>query len=249
VSSDVHARTHGSHKRTFTSEREGGRVKRPDDDPIVEGVYDRLKNRLLGQRLVPGQLLQIGPLAEELGVSTTPVREALTRLAAERLIISTPKKGFFAKTPTEDEIHGLYCVNQTLLDSALSRWSKRDQEMAQRPVVSSPAQQLNADQWVHATAQLFLRIAGRSGIGEIAQIVSNMNDRLHHPRLIESEVIEDAGSELAQLDDLYAAGRRDELKLAIKGYHERRWRLVSTICKELLVRSFLSAERKVEPEQ
>lgn len=244
----MHTLTHGLHRRTFTSEREGGRVKRADDEQVAEGVYGRLKHRLLGQRLVPGQLLQIGPLAEELGVSTTPVREALTRLAAERLIISTPKKGFFAKTPTEDEIHGLYCVNQTLLDTAMSHWPKREEEMAREVVVSSPLRQRTAEQLVQATAQLFVQVAGRAGIGEIVQIVSNMNDRLHHSRLIEGEVIEDIGTELSQLDSLYTTGRRDELRAAIKAYHERRWRVVSTICKELLVRSFLSRERKIEPE-
>jgi DNA-binding GntR family transcriptional regulator len=248
VSPDVYTPAHGSHKRTFTSERQGARVKRPDDDPVVEGVYDRLKHRLLGQRLVPGQLLQIGPLAEELGVSTTPVREALTRLAAERLIISTPKKGFFAKTPTEDEIHGLYCVNQTLLDSALSRWPGTE-EATRAHVPTSPEPQRTVDQMVQVTGRLFLQVATRSGIGEIAQIVNNMNDRLYHPRLIECELIEDAGSELSQLDDLYSAGRRDELRAAIKAYHEKRWRVVSSICKELLVRSFLSAERKIGPQQ
>ena len=59
----------------------------------MEGIYDRIKSLLLAHTLAPGQLLQIGTLAEELGVSTTPVREALTRLAAERLIVFAPKRG------------------------------------------------------------------------------------------------------------------------------------------------------------
>ena len=86
---------------------------------MTEGaVYERIKHWLLAQTLVPGQLLQIGVLADELGVSTTPVREALTRLAAERMIMSVPKRGFFARTPSEDDILGLYSVNQTILDAA-----------------------------------------------------------------------------------------------------------------------------------
>ncbi len=90
---------------------------------MTEGaVYERIKHWLLAQTLVPGQLLQIGVLADELGVSTTPVREALTRLAAERMIMSVPKRGFFARTPSEDDILGLYSVNQTILDAAVMRW-------------------------------------------------------------------------------------------------------------------------------
>ena len=94
---------------------------------MTEGaVYERIKNWLLAQALVPGQLLQIGVLADELGVSTTPVREALTRLAAERMIMSVPKRGFFARTPSEDDILGLYCVNRTILDAAVARWPERN---------------------------------------------------------------------------------------------------------------------------
>ena len=82
-------------KRIFVLKRdEGGR--KASSDHAVEGIYDRIKSLLLAHTLAPGQLLQIGTLAEELGVSTTPVREALTRLAAERLIVFAPKRGFFA---------------------------------------------------------------------------------------------------------------------------------------------------------
>lgn len=238
----MHISADGLPKRTPEYGREGVHVKRPDHDH-VEGVYDRLKHRLLGKRLVPGQLLQIGPLADELGVSTTPVREALTRLAAERLIVSAPKKGFFAKTPTEEEIHGLYCVNQALLDTALTRWPKKTEEEAAPEIPAAPQRANDPQELTHLTGELFLQIAQRCGIGEIAQIVGSMNDRLHHPRLVESEVIDDLAQELAKLANLYAEGKRNELKIAVKTYHERRWRLVSSICKELLVRSFLSGKR------
>src|SRR5690606_24012418 len=109
-------------RRILVLKRDDGQGRKGGGDHAVEGVYDRIKGLLLAHALAPGQLLQIGTLAEELGVSTTPVREALTRLAAERLIVFAPKRGFFAKTASEEELRGLYTLNQTLLDCAVLEW-------------------------------------------------------------------------------------------------------------------------------
>jgi DNA-binding GntR family transcriptional regulator len=61
---------------------------------LVDGVYGALKERIMDQSTPPGARLSIETLAAELGVSATPVREALTRLAAERLLVVEPFKGF-----------------------------------------------------------------------------------------------------------------------------------------------------------
>ncbi|MBV1795893.1 GntR family transcriptional regulator [Siccirubricoccus sp. G192] len=50
---------------------------------LTEKVYGRLRSALVGGRLVPGQKLVHRQLAAELGVSLTPVREALLRLVSE----------------------------------------------------------------------------------------------------------------------------------------------------------------------
>ncbi len=189
-------------KRIFVLKREEASSRKANSDHAVEGIYDRIKTLLLAHTLAPGQLLQIGTLAEELGVSTTPVREALTRLAAERLIVFAPKRGFFAKTASEDELRGLYTLNHTLLDSALNQWysgpqldedSKSPSKMfASLPLSDKP------EQLTRTVDDLFVRIATRSGIGELADIIRNFNDRLHHARMIESEILEDATEELAR---------------------------------------------------
>ncbi len=53
------------------------------DETLTEKVYSRLRSALVGGRLVPGQKLIHRQLAVELGVSPTPVREALLRLVSE----------------------------------------------------------------------------------------------------------------------------------------------------------------------
>ena len=234
-------------KRIFVLKREENGGRKNNGDHAVEGIYDRIKTLLLAHTLAPGQLLQIGTLAEELGVSTTPVREALTRLAAERLIVFAPKRGFFAKTASEDELRGLYTLNQTLLESALREWapatlSEEEMKGPSKMFASLPLSD-KPEQLTRTVDDLFVRIAARSGIGEMADIIRNFNDRLHHARMIEGEIINDAVEELSQLRQLYGENNRDQLLVALAAYHLRRRELVSSICKELLFRPFL-AENK-----
>lgn len=233
-------------KRIFVLKRDEPNSRRASSDHAVEGIYDRIKALLLAHTLAPGQLLQIGTLAEELGVSTTPVREALTRLAAERLIVFAPKRGFFAKTASEDELRGLYTLNLTLLEAALREWvtTVSSDEEARTPskLFSTTPLTRDAEPLTKHTGDLFVRIATRSGIGEMADIVRNFNDRLHHARMIESEIISDVVEELSALRELYCDGSREKLAAAIKAYHTRRRELVSSICKELLFRPFLAGK-------
>jgi DNA-binding GntR family transcriptional regulator len=215
--------------------------RKSDEDPMTEGaVYERIKHWLLAQTLVPGQLLQIGVLADELGVSTTPVREALTRLAAERMIMSVPKRGFFARTPSEDDIFGLYSVNQTILDAAVMRWPEATAQAAAAGKV--PVQDRSAEQLARQTGELFLQVATRSGVGEFAEIVRNMNDRLHHARVLECEIIPNVFVEMGRMTALAAANDRAQLREALKAYHIERLRLASAISKELLLRPFTTAD-------
>ena len=61
---------------------------------LAEPMYDLLKERIMDQGLAPGARLNIDGLAADLGVSPTPLREALARLAAERLVSFVPFKGY-----------------------------------------------------------------------------------------------------------------------------------------------------------
>jgi DNA-binding GntR family transcriptional regulator len=61
--------------------------------PASDRAYDRIKRDIFDGRHPGGTLLTEGELAESLGVSRTPVREALLRLAAEGLLRLYPKKG------------------------------------------------------------------------------------------------------------------------------------------------------------
>lgn len=61
---------------------------------LAEGVYQELRADILACRLRPGAKLQINLLAEDRKLSLSGVREALSRLSAEGLVVAEPQRGF-----------------------------------------------------------------------------------------------------------------------------------------------------------
>jgi DNA-binding GntR family transcriptional regulator len=68
---------------------------------LPDQVYEAVKERVVDQTYPPGHRLRVDEIALELGVSATPVREALNRLTAETLVILEPHRGF-AVAPEPD---------------------------------------------------------------------------------------------------------------------------------------------------
>lgn len=65
-------------------------------DSIADQTYQRIRSLVVGGELAPGARLGQGELADMLGVSRTPVREALRRLAGEGLVHFYANRGFYA---------------------------------------------------------------------------------------------------------------------------------------------------------
>ncbi|OON72918.1 GntR family transcriptional regulator [Streptomyces tsukubensis] len=78
-----------------------GAVKQP---PAADRVYDHVKRGVLERRYEGGTLLTEGELAEAVGVSRTPVREALLKLEVEGLLRLYPKKGALVLPVSAQEI-------------------------------------------------------------------------------------------------------------------------------------------------
>ncbi|RDG36500.1 GntR family transcriptional regulator [Streptomyces corynorhini] len=72
--------------------------------PAAERVYSHIKEAVLDRRYEGGTLLTEGELAEAVGVSRTPVREALLKLEVEGLIKLYPKKGALVLAVSAQEI-------------------------------------------------------------------------------------------------------------------------------------------------
>lgn len=72
--------------------------------PLGEVVFEYLRNAILAGELKPGERLMEVTLAEQLGVSRTPVREAIRKLEKESFVIMIPRKGAYVADLTKKDI-------------------------------------------------------------------------------------------------------------------------------------------------
>ncbi|MFD7445399.1 GntR family transcriptional regulator [Streptomyces sp. NPDC059909] len=98
--------------RDIRSAAAGVRVTRPV--PLRQAVYDTLIELIVNGSLEPGQHLVESELAEHLGVSRQPVREALQRLQTDGWVDLRPAQGAFVHAPTPEEASQLLSVRAVL---------------------------------------------------------------------------------------------------------------------------------------
>lgn len=88
--------------------------ERGDGLPSSERVYRRMKEMIISGELAPHTRLVELQFAAEFGVSRTPVREALKRLTADKLVNADPVRGLVVHEPEPHEIQDVYLVREVL---------------------------------------------------------------------------------------------------------------------------------------
>src|SRR2546423_4239784 len=92
---------------------------RHDRRKVTDWVYEELKSAIVDLRLAPGDPLREATLADQLGVSKTPIREALTRLEREGLVETTSFKGAVVTGYSAQDLRELYELRELLEIAAI----------------------------------------------------------------------------------------------------------------------------------
>ncbi|MBO9129390.1 GntR family transcriptional regulator [Bacillus sp. 165] len=87
---------------------------KPDTRNLNERIYTYLHNKIIFNQLKPGTRISYEELIEELGVSKTPLRDALNRLQQDGLIEIKPRSGTFVKMPNAKDIEEIFDVRKAL---------------------------------------------------------------------------------------------------------------------------------------
>lgn len=82
--------------------------------PLRDVVFETLRDAIITQVLKPGERLMEIQLADEMGVSRTPVREAIRKLELEGLVVMVPRKGAYVAGVSMKDIHEVYEVRSAL---------------------------------------------------------------------------------------------------------------------------------------
>jgi DNA-binding GntR family transcriptional regulator len=152
--------------------------------PLRHAVYDSLVELIITGALQPGQHLVEGELAEQLGVSRQPVREALQRLQSEGWVDLRQAHGAFVHEPTDGEVDQLLAV-RCLLETESARLAARcaAPEMVKqlRGVLRKGRAALAADDMdtvVAANSELHGLITTMSGNTVLAELIGLVERRV-----------------------------------------------------------------------
>ena len=187
---------------------------------VFERVYAALKKQLREGHFAPGERLEPSSLAADLVSSVTPVRDALHRLAGERLVQAARQNGFRVPLLTERDLRQLYNWHGDLADLIAARPGKAAALIS--PLYGGPALRADAECF-------FLELAAASDNPEHLQAPQAASDRLMPFRRREPMLFQDWEDEARELTRLAVAGERAALKRAVRAYHRRRIRCVSDL--------------------
>ncbi|MFF8968855.1 GntR family transcriptional regulator [Streptomyces sp. NPDC014995] len=174
-------------------------VKQP---PAADRVYAHVKQGVLDRRYEGGTLLTEGELAEAVGVSRTPVREALLRLEVEGLIKLYPKKGALVLPVSAQEIKDV--VETRLLV----------EEHAARKAVPAPPG------LIERLEELLAQQKAQAAAGDLAGAA--VTDRCFH-----AEIVRSGGNEI--LSRLYDQLRDRQLRMGVAVLHSHPDRIAKTL--------------------
>jgi DNA-binding GntR family transcriptional regulator len=203
-------------------------------------VYEAIKARIIAFEFPQGERIYLDPIAAALGVSTTPVREALNRLAARNLVIKAPRKGFIAMTLSEDNLLGHYELTRILLIHELEMLEPEARRtLRQCAPIAAVLNKLkrrptsDVSTLTRYTGEIFAQIGSLRENSRVIYAIEAANDNLYYIRTVECQHLEDVHSELVRLCELLLGGYCEELISAIDAYHDRRVAELPTLMKML----------------
>ena len=100
----------------------------PTDDermPLRDRVFEQLREDILNGKYTVNEELKEIPIGKQLGVSRTPVREALRKLELEGLVTIVPNKGAYVTGISTDDVHDIYVI-RSYLEGLCAKWACRN---------------------------------------------------------------------------------------------------------------------------
>ena len=172
--------------------------------PLRELVFTTLRQAILKGELQPGERLMEIQLAEKMGVSRTPIREAIRKLAAEGLVTMIPRKGAIVAGISEKMLKDVLrvrmtlekmayeCAFESITDTAIEKLLSAESDFEAAVEAGDLVAIAEADEKFH-----FI-IYDAAGNDKLLEILTNLKENMYRYRMehaknraIRSELIED----------------------------------------------------------
>ena len=223
-------------------------------ESVVDRVYEQLKSMAVSFELKPGQRVNEGDIAKLLGISRTPLREALNRLNTEGFLRFMPGKGFFCRELDVQEIFELYELRKSIEVAAVRLAIKRakDTDIADLlaflnstgpdPGDRSSIELVELDEIFHE------RLMAMADNAEMLRVLRNVNARIRFIRWIDMDRVNRSTTQAEHRAVLAGLSIRNEtICISVLEKHiDRRMDQITSSIKEGYAQIYMPAARAVQ---
>jgi DNA-binding GntR family transcriptional regulator len=165
------------------------RTRQPARVSLVDRAYAEIRRRILDNEYAPAQQVLEGELAADLGMSRTPLREALVRLQNENFVELVPRHGMRVVPLSLQGLRDMYEVLTALELAAVERLARERPEPAVLAELDAALDEMDRaleasdrDAWVHADEQFHRTLLDLCGNARLASLAFTLWDQGHRAR-------------------------------------------------------------------
>ena len=157
--------------------------------PLRDVVFNTLRRAILKGELKPGERLMEITLADKLGVSRTPIREAIRKLELEGLVVMTPRKGAKVASITERDLNDVLEVRKGMEVLAISLACKRitGEELEKLETIEQSFQKLiesgNLTELAEMDVKFHDTIYQATNNQRLVQLLNNLREQMYRYRM------------------------------------------------------------------
>lgn len=203
--------------------------------PLRDVVFQTLRQAILKGELQPGERLMEIKLAERLGVSRTPIREAIRKLELEGLVVMVPRKGAAVANITEKDTKDVLEVRRTLemfaVEVACDRIGKEQLEQLKKAARDFEASKGSMDVIrIAETDMQFHEIIYEATQNErLVQMLNNLRENMYRYRieyLKDSNYYDSLMSEHREILEAIEAGDKQRARACMESHINNQQRAV-----------------------
>lgn len=158
---------------------------------LTDQAYQELKSWILTGKFPIGTHYLEPEIAQLLGISRTPTREALIRLSQEGLIDIKPRRGVWVKPISLHDIKEIYEILTSLESTAVYLAAKRNLEKTDIDKLKEAVDEMDRaldqddlDRWAEADVQFHMELVELGGNSRICTLVQTYFDQAHRVRML-----------------------------------------------------------------
>ena len=158
---------------------------------LVDEAYDRIKQRIRANEMMPGSNVPEQDLAESLGVSRTPVREALIRLESEGLVEIIPRHGVRVLPIRAEDMREIYDILTALEPFAARQLAQSIPAAVVLDGLERAVEEMEAalatqdlERWADGDDRFHHELLSALGNRRLSEFVERLNDQAHRARMI-----------------------------------------------------------------